>query len=195
MSATTPATAQPSISLCRHCGLPCDTVVFSGASGPFCCVGCEAVFDLLAAQRLTGYYADRPAPGVPQKDRDRRPADRFAGLDDPEVAARLVQFEDGQTAVATFAVPAVHCGSCVWLLEQLWRFDPGITRSEVSLQHRTVRVEFRRGRDLRAPDRRAARRAWLRARHGRGMRPPAPCRARGAGSTRSSGSPASRSAT
>ena len=55
-----------------------------------------------------------------------------------------MQFEDGQTAVATFAVPAVHCGSCVWLLEQLWRFDPGITRSEVSLQHRTVRVEFRR---------------------------------------------------
>ena len=144
MSAATSATAQPPISLCRHCGLPCDIVVFSGASGPFCCVGCEAVFDLLAAQRLTGYYADRPAPGVTQKDRERRPADRFAGLDDPEVAARLVQFEDGQTAVATFAVPAVHCGSCVWLLEQLWRFDPGITRSEVSLQHRTVRVEFRR---------------------------------------------------
>ena len=156
---------------------------FRRASGPFCCVGCEAVFDLLAAQRLTGYYADRPAQASPRRDRERRPADRFAGLDDPEVAARLVQFEDGQTAVATFAVPAVHCGSCVWLLEQLWRFDPGITRSEVSLQHRTVRVEFRRAATSARADRRAARRAWLRAGHATRDRPPAPCRARGAGST------------
>src|SRR5689334_11330391 len=41
MSAAPPATAQASIPLCRHCGLPCDVVVFSRASGPFCCVGCE----------------------------------------------------------------------------------------------------------------------------------------------------------
>ena len=184
------------LTLCRHCGLPCDIVVFSGASGPFCCVGCEAVFDLLAAQRLTGYYADRPAPGVSQKDRDRRPADRFAGLDDPEVAARLVQFEDGQTAVATFAVPAVHCGSCVWLLEQLWRFDPGITRSEVNLQRRTVRVEFRPRRDLAragspsSSPRLATSRSRTRKRAAgtvpRARRRPLHC---------SSGSPASRSAT
>ena len=144
MSAAVPAPEAEPRTLCRHCGLPCDVVVVSPEKGPFCCIGCEAVFDLLAAQRLTGYYADRLAPGISQKDRDRRPADRFAGLDDPDIAARVVQFEDERTAVATFAVPEVHCGSCVWLLEQLWRFDPGITRSEVNLQRRTVRVEFRR---------------------------------------------------
>jgi Cu+-exporting ATPase len=33
----------------------------------------------------------------------------------------------------------------VWLLEQLWRFEPGITRSEVDLQRRSVRIEYRSG--------------------------------------------------
>jgi len=118
------ALSDQSITMCRHCGLPCEYGAVSTDNGPFCCVGCEAVFDLLAAQHLTGYYSDCPVPpGVSQKDRARRAADRFAGLDDPEVAARVVQFDDGRTAVATFAVPSVHCGSCVYLLEQLWRFD------------------------------------------------------------------------
>jgi Cu+-exporting ATPase len=143
MSAAVPAPHDQS-SICRHCGLPCDEGAVSTDKGPFCCVGCEAVFDLLVAQRLTEYYSDCAVPpGVSQRDRPWRATDRFAGLDDPEVAARLVQFDDGRTAVVTFAVPAVHCGSCVYLLEQLWRFDPAITRSEVNLQRRTVRVEYR----------------------------------------------------
>lgn len=144
MSASVCARLDRSVTLCRHCGLPCDDQAVSTDTGPFCCIGCEAVFDLLAAHRLSGYYSDCAVPpGVPQRDRARRAADRFAGLDDPDVAARVVQFDDGRTAVATFAVPSVHCGSCVYLLEQLWRFDAGITRSEVNLQRRTVRVEFR----------------------------------------------------
>ncbi|MEO7272526.1 MAG: heavy metal translocating P-type ATPase metal-binding domain-containing protein [Vicinamibacterales bacterium] len=144
MAAARSAPGLQSPSVCRHCGLPCDGGAVSPAKGPFCCVGCEAVFDLLAAQRLTDYYAGCAVPpGNSLKESDRRAADRFAGLDDPEMAARLVQFDDGRTAVATFAVPSVHCGSCVWLLERLWRFDPAITRSEVNLQRRTVRVEFR----------------------------------------------------
>jgi len=69
--------------------------------------------------------------------------DRFTGLDDPDVLARYLQLDDGTTAVATLAVPDVHCASCVWLLEQLWRFDPGVNRAEVDLQRRNVRIEFR----------------------------------------------------
>jgi P-type Cu+ transporter len=134
--------------VCLHCGLPCDAPAVSRGQRPFCCAGCEAVFDLLAAQQLSGYYgaAGEAAPGVSQKRRDASDRDRFAGLDDPEVAARFLRFDDGHTAVATFAVPDIHCASCVWLLEQLWRFDRAVTRSEVDLQHRTITVEYRSGR-------------------------------------------------
>jgi Cu+-exporting ATPase len=61
-------------------------------------------------------------------------------LDDPDVAARVVRFDDGHVARATFAVPDVHCASCVWLLEQLWRFDPGVSRTEVDLHRRALHV-------------------------------------------------------
>ena len=43
----------------------------------------------------------------------------------------------------TLSIPTIHCASCVWLLEQLWRFEPGVVRAEVDLLRRAVHVEFR----------------------------------------------------
>jgi hypothetical protein len=37
-------------------------------------------------------------------------------------------------------VPDVHCASGVWLLEQLWRLDPGVSRTEVDLERRALHV-------------------------------------------------------
>ena len=82
------------------------------------------------------------APGVSQKDAASRRPDRFAALDDAAVQARLLDYADERRATATLAIPGIHCGSCVWLLERLWRFDAGISASEVDLVRRSVRVEF-----------------------------------------------------
>jgi Cu+-exporting ATPase len=108
--------------------------------GTFCCRGCEAVFELLASRQLTAYYDGDERPGVSQKQRRASGSDRFVALDDPDVAARFVRFDDGQVARATFAVPDVHCASGVWLLEQLWRLDPGVSRTEVDLERRALHV-------------------------------------------------------
>jgi Cu+-exporting ATPase len=45
-----------------------------------------------------------------------------------------------------FAVPDLHCGACVWLLERLWRVEEGILRAEADLVRRTVQVWYRPGR-------------------------------------------------
>ena len=73
--------------------------------------------------------------------RDLPPA--VAALDDPEVARRFVTPRPGDLMRVAFPVPAMHCASCLWLLEQLWRFNPGVVRSEANLMNRTVAVEFR----------------------------------------------------
>ncbi len=114
-----------------------------GQAGTFCCTGCASVHALLAAHDLTGFYACAPDAGRSQRAMGARPADRFAPLDDPLIAQRYVDSHDGTFTHATFAVPSLHCASCVWLLEQLWRFDEGIGRSEADLLRRTVRVAFR----------------------------------------------------
>jgi Cu+-exporting ATPase len=127
---------------CRHCGDPCDALAIGTADGTFCCGGCEAVHRLLQSHDLGAFYSCAPAPGVSQRYKADLDDARFAVLDEPAVAARFLEFDDGRIARVTFAIPALHCASCVWLLEQLWRLEPGVTRTEVDLGRRSVRVEF-----------------------------------------------------
>jgi Cu+-exporting ATPase len=129
--------------LCRHCSEKCDRDGVVTADGSFCCRGCESVFSILKAHQLEGFYVCDAAPGVSQKKLSGRDPGRFAVLDDPTVAARLITFDNGRLARVTFSIPSVHCASCVWLLEQLWRFDAGVSRAEVDLMRRAVTIEFR----------------------------------------------------
>jgi Cu+-exporting ATPase len=131
--------------LCRHCGDACADQGVSTAAGTFCCTGCESVFSLLQTHGLTQFYACDTNAGLSQRTASRRDGARFAPLDDDAIAQRFIDADDGTFAHATFSVPALHCASCLWLLEQLWRFDEGIGRSEVDLMRRTVRVAFRPG--------------------------------------------------
>jgi Cu+-exporting ATPase len=87
------------------------------------------------------YYAFDGASGVPQKgpQRDRSVYDV---LDDPATAARFIDFSNGSVTRARLALPGMHCASCVWLLEQLQRFDQGIRSSRVDLMRKTVEVEY-----------------------------------------------------
>jgi Cu+-exporting ATPase len=127
---------------CHHCGEACDADAVSTSHGEFCCHGCASVFAMLAAHRLNAFYSGDAPAGVCQKTTGDRDPGRFAILDDPAIAARLIDVDTGRIARATLSIPDIHCASCVWLLEQLWRFDPGIVRADVDLLRRTVRVEF-----------------------------------------------------
>ena len=100
------------------------------------------MFRVIADHDLGAFYACDPGAGVSQAAAATRDPARFAVLDDPAVASRFVESLPGGDAVATFAVPALHCASCVWLLERLYRTGDGIGRSEVDLLRRTVRVHF-----------------------------------------------------
>jgi Cu+-exporting ATPase len=134
--------AAPGASGCRHCGDPCDRDAITTGAGTFCCQGCATVFELLASHDLTGFYTCDVRPGRSQRDAARRPADRFAVLDDPRVAARFLSNAGHGRLRATFSTPSIHCASCLWVLEQLWRFDEGIGRSEADVLARVVRVDF-----------------------------------------------------
>jgi Cu+-exporting ATPase len=131
--------------LCAHCEDVCGSDAVVSADGTFCCRGCASVFSILKAHALDGFYACAAAPGTSQRAAADRDPSRFAVLDDPESASRFIHFNDGQMARAALSIPAIHCASCVWLLEQLWRFDPGVARTEVDLLRRALRVDFHPG--------------------------------------------------
>jgi len=105
----------------------------------FCCAGCESVYRLLDSHGLTAYYTG--GVGLSQRDAAHRDPGRFAAFDDPLVSARLVH-SVGEVARVTLQTPALHCASCLWLLERLWKMEPGVRRVDASLFHRTVTVAY-----------------------------------------------------
>jgi P-type Cu+ transporter len=140
-----PPVAAPEV--CAHCGESCTSrggTLVSDAGAVFCCQGCASVYTLLRESGLDGFYACEIPPGASQQNAGTRAPERFAALDDPAVAARFIDFDDGVLAAATFSVPDLHCASCLWLLERLWRVDRGIVRTDADLLRRTVHVWFRR---------------------------------------------------
>ncbi|TVR38655.1 MAG: HAD family hydrolase [Cryomorphaceae bacterium] len=124
---------------CFHCG---DT--FAGRAiemddRQFCCQGCATVYELLSENGMDAFYTLEDRPGVRVEALDR---DRYAFLDLPEVAQRLLQFEEGKHARVTLRLPAIHCSSCIWLLENLHRINPAVISSGVHFTRKQASILF-----------------------------------------------------
>ncbi len=125
---------------CFHCGDPCTDGYRRHQDKDFCCQGCEVVYDLLSEAGLCNYYELEPQPGVKQATSvDEQRAELFA-LE--EVRSKLVEFSEDGIARVRFHVPQMHCSSCIWLLENLSRIDPGVIRSRVSFADKELTVTF-----------------------------------------------------
>ena len=106
----------------------------------FCCEGCKQVYLLLNENNLCVYYNFDKGPGI--KAKGKFVSGRYAYLDDPETAKRLVQFSSETQTNVTFQLPLMHCASCIFLLENLHRIERGITQSQVNFQRKEVFIIF-----------------------------------------------------
>ena len=125
---------------CFHCGLPCRAGVWHWQDHAFCCQGCQTVCQLLTENGLGNFYD--LAQNAGQRMDEGRGADRFDFADEPAVRERLVDFSDGKETRVRFRVPAIHCIACVWLLENLYRLNPGMGKSEVNFPRQEVSLSF-----------------------------------------------------
>ncbi|CAG1004133.1 partial putative copper-transporting ATPase PacS, partial [Anaerolineae bacterium] len=134
MATSRGASPAPDTAVCVHCGDPVrgDGVVSGDLQ--FCCSGCKAVYEVLSQATSCPVPTPRPLGD-----------DRFAYLDDPAVVERLCDFSDGSITAVTFFVPQMHCASCIWLLENLFRFDPGILHSRADFLGKSVVVRYANG--------------------------------------------------
>ncbi|TVQ10670.1 MAG: HAD family hydrolase [Balneolaceae bacterium] len=136
--------AQPlthNITLCVHCGDSCPDGHAVKNDLDFCCDGCAMVYELLSENGLDAYYKIGDAtPGISRRKSAR--SARYEYLDDAGVREKLLTFTDGRKSTITFSLPQIHCSSCIWLLENINRLDPGIIRSEVSFTRREASVTF-----------------------------------------------------
>lgn len=124
---------------CYHCGETCEEVFWQNDK-PFCCRGCETVYEILDSNNLCEYYALNERPGIRA---DLQTANNtYAYLDEPEMRKKLLTFESDSYNSVNFFVPAIHCVSCIWLLENLTRLNAGIVHSTVNFSKKTISIDF-----------------------------------------------------
>ncbi len=107
---------------------------------PFCCNGCKTVYQILNEKDLSQYYKISPMSGIRVEPAET--GSKYAYLDDVEMQSRILDFSDGGMSKVSFFIPAIHCSSCIWLLENLNNLDDGIIHSSVNFVKKETYIVF-----------------------------------------------------
>lgn len=126
--------------LCYHCGTECREQEIKFEKKSFCCEGCKTVFSLLNENGMCTYYDLEKNPGITIKTKNFE--NKYDYLENQEVFEKLTDFADNSIAKITFYIPSIHCASCIWLLENLYKLQPGVKNSEVQFLKRQVHISF-----------------------------------------------------
>ncbi|QNL48692.1 heavy metal translocating P-type ATPase metal-binding domain-containing protein [Olivibacter sp. SDN3] len=123
---------------CYHCGDKVSDNLYQINQHFFCCLGCQSVYLLLRNNNLTGYYTYNNHPG-------KKTGEGIADLnylDEEIIASKLLDFKDDKLSIINLYIPNIHCSSCVWLLENLYRINEHIIVSRADFMKRQVRISF-----------------------------------------------------
>lgn len=124
---------------CYHCGEDCQGTNITIEDKPFCCQGCKMVYEILNENDMCRYYDIDEQAGVSLKGKTIA---EYAYLDEPEVQERLLIFNNGKIGKINFHLPQIHCASCIWLLENLYRLNEGIDSSRVNFLKKEITLTY-----------------------------------------------------
>lgn len=125
---------------CYHCGLDSHNNDISLEDKVFCCVGCKTAFEILNEHDLCDYYDLNATPGSTPNEMGLNT--KFGFLDDESLQNQLLSFSDGSKANVSLSVPSMHCSSCIWLLESLYKLNPCVKNSTVNYLQKTVSITY-----------------------------------------------------
>lgn len=125
---------------CYHCGEDCGRHPIHAHDKDFCCEGCKMVYGILNQSGMCDYYAIAQNPGINRKIKVRE--NKFTFLDDNNINQSLISFKDDKQTHVTLYLPQMHCSSCLWLLENLYRIAPAIVSSKVNFTRKEVSLVF-----------------------------------------------------
>ncbi|MGE6219068.1 heavy metal translocating P-type ATPase [Nubsella zeaxanthinifaciens] len=125
-------------SVCYHCGDQLSTIKLSYDDKDFCCVGCRSVYQLLSENNMCNYYAYNDTPG-------QRVANsgHFEYLDEESIITQLINYKDEDNTIVTFYIQSIHCSSCIWLLEHLYKINGAIFSSRIDFLKKEVTISYK----------------------------------------------------
>ncbi|MCX2477236.1 heavy metal translocating P-type ATPase metal-binding domain-containing protein [Pedobacter sp. MC2016-05] len=126
------------LNACFHCGdkIANNSFVLDGRD--FCCAGCRGVYLILSKNNLCQYYTYSNNPG--QKIEKDSP---LAYLAEPAIIKKIIDYQDEEKSIVTFYIPAIHCSSCIWLLEHLYKINPSFYSSRIDFLKKQVTITYK----------------------------------------------------
>lgn len=122
--------------VCKHCGVPSPT-------GEFCCAGCRYVYQMVHDAGFEAYYRIKDDVTTPADSALLQPRD-YGWLQQLQAEAEQGATE-GRAARVTLAVQGLSCAGCVWLIERIFRQQPGAGRIEINAQTGQLRLSWQPG--------------------------------------------------
>ncbi|MBT8378322.1 MAG: heavy metal translocating P-type ATPase metal-binding domain-containing protein [Ignavibacteria bacterium] len=124
---------------CYHCGDECNDDSIKIDEKLFCCNGCKTVYEILDQNKLCEYYNLEETPGISPPFSF---GNRFDYLDDDLTVRQLLDFQDENLSKITFHIPQMHCSSCIWLLENLYKLNRAVSQSNADFLKKKVSITF-----------------------------------------------------
>ncbi len=129
---------------CHHCGDDCkDKGIHLEGDKHFCCEGCKTVYEILSQNGMCSYYDLSEKPGITLKGKNY--GEKFSYLSNKEIEKSLLEYADDKLCKITLYVPAMHCSSCIWLLENLYKLRGGISYSRVNFLKKELSLSYNPG--------------------------------------------------
>jgi Cu+-exporting ATPase len=125
---------------CHHCQNQIKDIKVLYSELEFCCYGCESVYRLLNDHNLCQYYDFDKNAGI--KIDINSNTSKYDYLDQEEVITKLLRFTDGKIAHIVFQIPQIHCNSCLWLLERLYKINEHVLFTEVHFEKKEIFIKF-----------------------------------------------------
>lgn len=124
--------------VCYHCGEDLPQNTYQLDDKDFCCAGCKGVYKILSENNLCNYYVYHASPGQKFKHETR-----LEYLDEQNIINQLIDYRGDESSIITFYIPAIHCSSCIWLLEHLYKIHPAIFSSRIDFIRKQVTITFK----------------------------------------------------
>ena len=128
---------------CVHCGetLTASSTVESGGRY-FCCTGCSSVYWLLHELGLDDFYKirDSQSTGKVETPLDTDSKESYDYLNTQSFKELYIRDDDPLTM--NFYIEGIHCAACLWLIEKIPEFTPGILSVSLNMSENTATVSF-----------------------------------------------------
>ena len=122
------------MNICLHCEKPLEK-----DQKIFCCNGCECAYEIVKTNDCDSYYESRIT-------NSKEPILKPDLNNDFDISEFIIVNQDNQFQI-DLIVQGLHCGACVWLIENLLKKQKNVVDARINLTQKILRIKWSETKD------------------------------------------------